>query len=306
MNIRDVAAAAAVSTATVSNALNGTGRVSAATRDHVRRVAETLGYRMEHHRVLGMSATTFGTHPWNFAKIEFFAQSISAATAVAHEHGYALTVLPSTLESAEWRSLQVDGVLLMDSPAGDPVVRTLRERGLPIAFDGRPAEVRAGEVWVDNDHALASRTLLEHLAAQGAERIALVAWESGDHYNQAWIAAYRDWCAERGRPELVGDTIGSLLGSADAIYATYDLGRALLAEAGQRGLRVPEDLLVACVSEDPAYADTDPPVTTVSLLPRESVRLAVGALVGLVEHRFVEPAPPVPTQLTIRQSTMRI
>ncbi|MFD4688359.1 LacI family DNA-binding transcriptional regulator, partial [Streptomyces sp. NPDC058461] len=44
VTIADVARAAEVSTATVSNALNGTGRLSAATRSRVRAVAADLGY----------------------------------------------------------------------------------------------------------------------------------------------------------------------------------------------------------------------------------------------------------------------
>ncbi|MQA93609.1 MAG: LacI family DNA-binding transcriptional regulator [Streptosporangiales bacterium] len=45
VRIVDVAAAAEVSRATVTNALNGTGRMSEATRAHVRAVAAELGYR---------------------------------------------------------------------------------------------------------------------------------------------------------------------------------------------------------------------------------------------------------------------
>ncbi|MFG2334213.1 LacI family DNA-binding transcriptional regulator, partial [Streptomyces sp. NPDC048604] len=45
MGIRDVAAAAGVSITTVSDALNGKGRLPDATRRHVREVADRLGYR---------------------------------------------------------------------------------------------------------------------------------------------------------------------------------------------------------------------------------------------------------------------
>lgn len=314
VNIRQVAAAAGVSIATVSNALKGTGRVSDGTRDRVRRVARDLGYGQASRHVLGLAVTTFGDRSWNFAGVDYFARSISTATAAAHARGYALTVLPSSLGTASWRSLPVDGVLLIDSPQDDPVVRTLRGRGLPIAFDGRPEDVRPGEVWVDNDHAVASRSVLDQLAAQGVRRVALVAGRGRDHYNRAWIADYQAWCASRGQAELLvsaarPDAAGALLGLAeppDAIYTTYDWGRELLTLARGRGLRVPEDLMLACVSEDPRYAATDPPVTTLSLLPGTSVALAVDALVDLVECVPVAPQPPVPSRLAVRESTLRI
>ncbi len=43
--IRDVAKAAGVSISTASNALNGTGRTNAETREKVRRIAEEIGFR---------------------------------------------------------------------------------------------------------------------------------------------------------------------------------------------------------------------------------------------------------------------
>ncbi|MGO8658467.1 LacI family DNA-binding transcriptional regulator, partial [Rhizobium ruizarguesonis] len=43
--IYDVAKAAGVSISTASNALNGTGRTNAETRERVRRVAEEIGFR---------------------------------------------------------------------------------------------------------------------------------------------------------------------------------------------------------------------------------------------------------------------
>jgi DNA-binding LacI/PurR family transcriptional regulator len=328
VTIRDVARAAEVSTATVSNVLNGTGRASPATRRHVRAVAAALGYaphpaarhlRTGQARTLGLAVTTYGAEPWNFAGVAYYAEVIAAATATAHAHGYALTVLPTVLGDHHWRALGVDGVLLVDSPADDPVLDTLRRRGLPLAFDGRPATSRPGEVWVDNDHVATVREVLAHLTAGGARRPALVAGPSDDHYTRTCGAAYREWCAERAvapliapisaaDPEGVG-AVESLLDaadSADAIYGIYDgVGRAALAVAARRGLRVPDDLLVVCASENPAYATTDPPVSTVSLSPRTTVERAVTALVDLVERRPAAVPPVIPTHLHVRRSSRR-
>jgi len=45
VSIKDVAREAGVSVTTVSHALNGKGRLSETTRDHVQEVADRLGYR---------------------------------------------------------------------------------------------------------------------------------------------------------------------------------------------------------------------------------------------------------------------
>jgi DNA-binding LacI/PurR family transcriptional regulator len=325
VTIADVARAAEVSTATVSNALNGTGRLAEATRARVRTVAAALGYGdpagATAPRTLALAVTTYGPHPWNFADVPFFAQAISAATAAAHERGYALTALPSAPSEAIWATIPVAGVLIMDSPADDPVVRILRARGVPLAFDGRPAGLRPGEVCVDNDHRATTREVLDHLAGQGATRIALMDGPGEDHYTRTCRAAYREWCAEHGvRPSVLtlapvedhGRAHDPVLSGPDrpeAVYGIYDpCGRRVLASAARCGLSVPGDLLLVCASEDPAYAEARPPVSTVSLDPRRTAEAAVAALVDLIERPRHRPAPPpvtVPARLHVRATSVR-
>lgn len=119
--IADIARAAEVSTATVSHALGGTGRVGESTRRRVREVAAALGYsarRGPRTRTLGLAVTTYAGSAWNFVEIAYFSRLLTAATAAAHARGYALTVLPAD-RGAEplWHTLAVDGMLLLDSPA---------------------------------------------------------------------------------------------------------------------------------------------------------------------------------------------
>jgi DNA-binding LacI/PurR family transcriptional regulator len=85
----------------------------------------------------------------------------------------------------------------------------------------------------------------------------------------------------------------------DAVIGVYsDSGHNILAAARHHGLRVPWDLLVACVSEDPDYATTTPPVTTLSLRPDLLIAL-INARSGVDRHRLVQPV------LIPRRSTRR-
>lgn len=80
------------------------------------------------------------------------------------------------------------------------------------------------------------------------------------------------------------------------------------AAAARHGLRIPEDLLVVCASEDPAYAQTDPPVTTVTLRPETIAETAVTTLVARLDPARPGPAPgglTVPARLHPRASTRR-
>ncbi|WP_328968064.1 LacI family DNA-binding transcriptional regulator [Streptomyces sp. NBC_00239] len=327
--IADIARAAEVSTATVSHALNGTGRVGEGTRRRVREVAAALGYgarRGPRTRTLGLAVTTYAGNAWDFAGVAYFSRLITAATSAAHARGYALTTLPAERGAeALWHTLAVDGMLLLDSPTGDPVLRALRARGMPVVFDGRPADPRPGDVWVDNDHAATTREVLDHLAAAGARRIALHSDYGHDHYSNAVTAAYEQWCEEGEREPLVipfdpHDTPGHAFDEAlagppgarpDAVHCVFDPGgRQVLSAARRHGLRVPGDLLLVCASEDPAYAEGDPaagavPVSTVTLRPEVIGETAVAALVALIESG--QPETPgqrtVPAGLEVRASS---
>ncbi|GGV46142.1 LacI family transcriptional regulator [Streptomyces longisporoflavus] len=300
--LTDIARAAEVSTATVSHALNGTGRLGGATRRRVRETATALGYGTRRTaprtRTLGIAVTTFPT-AWNYTEIAYFSRVVTAATSAAHARGYALTALPAARAGDDsWHTLAVDGMLIMDSPRGDPMVTALRARGIPLVFDGAPGDPHPGDHWVDNDHETTTREVLDHLAASGARRVALQSGHGDEHYARTVTAAYATWCAEHGADPLVvpfdvtdaeGKAFDALLrgpARADAVYAAYDPGgRQLLAAAARLGLRVPGDLRVVCASEDTGYALTRPPVTTVTLAPEATARAAVELLVDLVEGR---------------------
>ncbi|WP_369264146.1 substrate-binding domain-containing protein [Streptomyces sp. R35] len=130
---------------------------------------------------------------------------------------------------------------------------------------------------------LGPRLLLGHLTESGARRIGLFLPLHDDAY-----------------PRLI------------AVIGVYsDSGHNILAAARHHGLRVPRDLLVACVSEDPDCATTNPPVTTVSLRPdlvgTEAVDLliaVVNARSGVHRRRLVQPVllPRRSTRRAVRRS----
>lgn len=326
IGIRDVAAAAGVSITTVSDALNGKGRLPDATRNHVREIADRLGYRPSAAaRTLrtgrsGLIALMLTT-PFTFTEVAYFAQMTTAATSAALDRGYGLVVLPTAAQVDVWASVALDGAIVLDPLPDDPVLAEMHRRGVPVVTDGREVGPQLSNGWVDNDHIAGVRAVLDHLAEAGARRIGLLGGTTGDNYTQESMAAYRAWCAERGQePVLECFTLPDRKESVvaahrilmredrpDAVYGIYDpSGGDLVSAARTLGLRVPEDVMVACCSENNAYASVDPPVTTLSLRPEACGTTAVELLIDAIEHPDGRRAQRlVPSTLVVRASTRR-
>ncbi|MCX4984132.1 substrate-binding domain-containing protein [Streptomyces sp. NBC_00572] len=91
----------------------------------------------------------------------------------------------------------------------------------------------------------------------------------------------------RARPRL---RPGLLRPCCDAVHSVYDPGgRQVRAAAARHGLRIPDDLLLVCAGEDPAYADTGPSVTMVTLRPETIAETAIATLVARLDPRCPVP-----------------
>lgn len=327
--VQQVADLAGVSTATVSNALNGTGRLSEATRQRVIAAARELSYlpyaaARAHARggtgVIGLTLATHGDLPVPYTEIPYYAQLVLAAIKAAHEQGYLLLVLPATLTSWAWLTTPLDGVIHTDPRADDPVDAVLAQRGIPIVYAGRPPLPRRTDAWVDSTYDEALVALLDHLRSTGRRRVAVVLPNHDDAYASVIRAAYLAWCAGVGQDPLVatftpmldlGDEapmLRSLLSGPDrpdAVIGVYDYSGTLLLDlANELALAVPDDLAVACFSDDPDYAHLDPAVTTVSLSPTTLGAETVSLLVALLNgRRGLQRQRLIPSTLQLRRST---
>lgn len=329
--VRQVAERAGVSAATVSNALNGTGRLSEETRQRVLGAAHELSYvpytsaRAQARGgtgVLGLTMATHGDLAVPYTEIPYYGQLILAAIRAAHERGYLLVVLPASMSSWTWLTTPLDGVVHVEPRVHDPVQSILAKRGIPLVCAGRPLAARRTDAWVDTDDGAALTGLLDHLRDGGAERVGVVLPDHDDAYPTILRAAYDAWCADHGQEPVVASfapdltNVGERAAIAevlrrsrrpDALVGVYtDSGRLLLEGAAERGLAVPAGLAVACFGDDPANAHLDPPVTTVSLRPADVGTEAVELLVGLVNgRRGLRRQRLLPARLQERASSVR-
>jgi DNA-binding LacI/PurR family transcriptional regulator len=329
VGIKAVAEAAGVSTTTVSHALNGKGRLADGTRRHVQEVAARLGYRpsamargLAGGRTGMLATIVSGVEEFalQVGDFDYFLQLMHGATQEALRRGFSLTLLQADSDPEVLDGLPLDGAIVIDPIAGDPIVERLSDRGVPVVTTGRELGGNEGACWVDNDHVAGTREVLDHLAAAGSRRIALLTSPPVSSYAFDARGAYVDWCEARGQEPLIAELTGNvseggayaaaieLLAADDApdgIYATLDrlaLGALLAAEA--RGVRVPEDLRIAGCTDSAASRAARPALTALSLNPEQIGSEALDLLISLIEDETPEsPQRTVPFAVIPRGST---
>src|SRR4051794_13886512 len=212
--IRDVAGAARVSVGTASHALNGTGRVSSATRTRVTAVADRLGYRPDPRARALRSArtTTLGLLLPIKAGVrrsgaslgpDFYLELAGAAASAAFARDHGLLLLPSTREARELERFVVDGAMLSDPEPDDARLRVLDGLGIPTVTLERDLADPQRSWWVSADNVDGVRALLAHFATRGARSVGLLTVDKPWSWIADVEAAYRQWCLKAGVEPLV-------------------------------------------------------------------------------------------------------
>jgi DNA-binding LacI/PurR family transcriptional regulator len=326
-----VALAAGVSVATVSNALSGSRPVGAETAARVIAEAERLNYRVNRAaRSLRTSRTdTIAICLSNNFEggldlsSEYLMQIVRSATDTAFAAGQRVLLSPQLRSYSDAAALGVDGALVMDPIRRDPQLDFFASAGVPVVTI-EPDPGRPEHIWHVNcdNHALI-RTLLDHVAAKGATRIAMVdrIKEVRDiPWAEEITGGYAAWCEAAGlTPQLVQipglepfsddahDAIRALLSSPsrpDAVVTTFDFdGVTAVRVADELGLSVPADLQVGVALDDALAKTFRPGLTAMDLMPVEQAETAIKLLLARINGQPAEQPPFVVAELRERGST---
>jgi DNA-binding LacI/PurR family transcriptional regulator len=324
VGIRDVAAAAGVSPATVSQAYNDKGAVAEATRARVLRVGEQLGYRPNaigqalrsgRSRVIGVVVSYRDSAIWDQTYMPYYRSIIAGAAIEAVDHGYAISAAASLRDGRIDTPVPLDGVIIVDPVRSDPVVEFCVEQGMCVVTDGgyaRRTGMRLSTIRADLRPAIPA--LMDHVRAHtrpGPLRPALVVGPRLDSYSSDTIRYFRSWCRRAGiTPSVTRLTAGedpaqaarALLSSSVPVNAVHCLNEtychAVLSAADSLGIDVPGSLHVSVLGSASAvgalsrvtYLDLDP-VRSGALCARTLIELVEGdAPRDLVEAMTLVPA----------------
>ena len=330
-----MAKAAGVSPTTVSHALNGKGIVRRETVERVERIAREIGYRpsaiargLQKSR-LGLLALVI--RPFHSLDtflpegVDYFLRIAGAASLSAMERGYSMMLIDDpTRPGVPFSALAADAYIVTEPFENDPVLTLLSEQRIPFVTVGADPARRGLFPEIDEGADMQAQLMISHLAEVGAHRIALVTGTDRNDWNLGSQQTLTRWSDARGQrpliislPEAAGESVGDTVidhffgadpsEHPDAIFCLTGRHAAGVTQAAiRRGIRVPEDLLVAGGSGAMQNRTSSPTVTTLDLRPEETANLAVAVAADLAEGRPIQGPLAVPgARLEVRESTTR-
>ncbi|WP_350275684.1 LacI family DNA-binding transcriptional regulator [Kribbella sp. HUAS MG21] len=195
ITLSDVAAAAGVSLSTASKALNGTDRISEATREHVRVTADRLGFR---HNALARSfargrSQTIGvlTHrasnPFTRVVLASAATELGAKERAILLYDARIDEQDVAESILQLRARRIDGVIVIGTGTSFPTPSLTSRFDVPVVyaftFTGDP-----DDVIITSDDTAIGRLAVNHLLSTGRRRIAHITAEPHDHAVQRRLA----------------------------------------------------------------------------------------------------------------------
>ncbi|MFF2845606.1 LacI family DNA-binding transcriptional regulator [Streptomyces sp. NPDC058001] len=333
--LEEVAARAGVGRGTVSRVINGSPRVSDATRLAVEAAVAELGYvpntaarALAANRTDAIALVVPEPETRFFAE-PYFSDMLRGVGAELAETELQLLLIFAGSDRERRRLAQylaahrVDGVLLVSVHADDPLPDLLAQLEIPTVISGRRS---ADETLpsVDSDNFGGARSAVEHLIAGGRTSIATIAGRMDVYGAQRRVDGYREALRLAGR--AVDETMiaagdfteeGGLRAMAelldrhpdlDAVFAGSDVMAAGARQTLRaRGRRTPQDVALVGFDDSAIARHMDPPLTSV----RQPIEGMGRAMIELLQEEIAthrgEPGERrqvvLPTELVERASS---
>jgi LacI family transcriptional regulator len=325
VTIRDVAARAGVSVATVSKVINDRYGVAAGTHARVRAVIDELGYEasivaqsLRNHRTNVIGILVSDLEP-------FSAELLKGAADAIRDTGFELVVYSAGGRAGDrtgWERrylTRLSGTLVDGAVLVTPTVVDVHYGAPIVAVD--PHSGPTSLPTIESDNLRGAELATEHLLGLGHRRIAMLTGRPDLESAHLREQGYRRAMAAAGidvdeRLVKVGGYVAAtstaaareLLAADDppsAVFAANDVSAiATIEVARELGMEVPRDLSVMGFDNIPESALCSPPLTTVQQPIRRMGHDAIELLIRLIRGEPVERTHvTLDTDLVVRRST---
>jgi LacI family transcriptional regulator len=320
--IRDVAAAAQVSTATVSKYINGAQRFSPKVEAALQAAIANLGYMSN---PLAKSMITGRTNTIGLSVLDItnphFSSILKGANRVANDQGYSVLLVDTEeTPSRERRTLEelsrrVDGMIVF-SRLREAEMAWMAEIDKPLVFFGSLNALPLPTVASD-DHAGAFM-LTQHLRMLGHKRIAYLGF-SKSRRDEERLGGIREALAAAGMDLAIVDADAPSLAEGERLCSSIVLGAGrpdalicyndlmalgFMKEAANLGMAIPRDMSVVGFDNIPYGKYTTPALTTVDLQSERMGATAMNKLLAVIRGEQVEKLTKIAPQLVLRASTL--
>lgn len=317
VTLRDVAAASGVSLSTASRALDERGTASrSAAAEHVRKVAEELGYRRNSFasnlrrgetRTLGVLVPRLSD--------TVMALMFEELERAASDRGYFAMVATSGDDPEDERRAtetlldrNVDGLILATARLDDELPRRLRQRGVPHVLVLRTDGVSPSAV---GDDEVGGYLAVRHLVDLGHRDIAVVTGPSFTSsavgrlagarraLDEAGITPPEKWLLAAGygiengfsaAESLLGESTGT---RPTAVFAANDnIALGIIAAAHRFGITVGQDLALVGYNDTPLSARLSTPLSSVRVPLAQIANTAIDLLVHPGKEPLIRKSMP--------------
>jgi len=287
-NLVEVARRARVSISTVSRTINGTGKISLETQEHVRGVMREMGYkpnRVARRLRAGGNCHLLGLIIPNIQN-PFFADLARGVEDVAYRNNFAVLLCNYDEDAAKEQfyldvmvAESVDGIILPPIHEDDPAVLRVAQSGVPVVCVDRA--LSGGDIdKVEIDNQRGAFEAVAHLLSKGHRRIGLISGPADTSTGRERLAGYRRALAGAGlaaEPELIrfgdykqesGRTLAlellTLTSPPSALFVCNNLMTiGALETICARQLRIPDQIGLISFDDLPLAAVFNPPLTVV-------------------------------------------
>jgi LacI family transcriptional regulator len=326
--IKQVAALAGVSSATVSHVINGTRFVSETVCEQVQKAMSDLDY---HPNALARSLRSGITHTLGLILPDsanpFFAEVGHSIEIAAFEAGYSV-ILCNTENDFDKESLYmdvltnklVDGMIFVATGERSESLKKLLELEIPIVVMDRDFPGLELDV-VLTDNLRGGYLATQHLISQGHKRIGCIAGPSGINPSSQRITGFKQAMQEANLivdPKIMlsgdfhpmsgweaGRALLTQQNPPTAIFACNDLmAMGVLRTATEMGLRVPDDLALVGYDDIELASYTNPPLTTIKQPKVEMGLTTLNFLLSRIKDKQSAPQRTLlPVSLVVRGSS---